>query len=566
MSPRRFMTVSRLLTYAPWCVCGLPKMVSVTDHFPVILQARINGGINNGHTNRTGLISKSDISDCDVCKTRKYEAIPVKPKPTSPLLKPNVRAGIDKDGTLMQWLMEQFEQNGLDKEIASVNDDNPVIQEHIRYSYDSDGYAGERDGGQSINFHKKDTSNKKELIDHFRSSEKTDEFQTFKEKTQGAHHYPRLPRSREASREAISPNKSVREPKLSLVAINQLFNEIEQKTKSMHTQNEQIDKQLKQASSIISNMMMIRSQQDVQTRITNGDEHGPHRLNPLWRLQSIKNDERFANMPHYMQHKEEDHGPTSPVTSPKWCNDSNYELLDTRRFRTPNSQQYLLRNQPNPNDGPNRKPFEPSRRNHEFQTLNPKFLTRRYSSANYSTELMNTSVSDVERERSEERIKTPLVGSPDSVKFPRPSWFGRTVSQVSLTDRQDKSKQEIPSGKSKYKEGFGGNQTAKGFSSFVLRPFVRKACTPGPCPVKSSSPIPSTLVTNDRCLSLMQLENRSVNSNPPDTESKERPLRFPKRPLPLSNGRTNFDDDLPKIMAENGYNLNRRSGVGHFVV
>ncbi|KAF5404923.1 hypothetical protein PHET_01594 [Paragonimus heterotremus] len=556
-------------------------MVSVTDNFPVILQARINGGTNannnnnnkeqthktfTGHTNRTGLISKSDSSDCDVCKTRKYEVIPVKPKPTSPLLKPSVRAGIDKDGTLMQWLMEQFEQNGLDKETVSVNGDNPMIHEHIRYNYDSDGYSGEHDGRQSINFHKKDTSNKKEVKDHFRSCEKPDELQTFKEKTQAAHHYPRLPRSREASREAISPNRSAREPKLSLVAINQLFNEIEQKTKSMHTQNEQIDKQLKQASSIISNMMMLRSQQDVQTRTTNGDEYGSHRPNPLWRLQSIKNDERTANITHYMQHKEEDHGPTSPTTSPKLCKDSNYELPETRRFRMPSSQQYLLRNQVNLNDGPNRKPFESSRRNHEFNTLNPKFLTRRYSSANYSTELMNTSVSDVERERSEERIKTPFSGSPDSMKFPRPSWFGRTVSQVSLTDRQDKSKQEIPSGKSKYKEGFGGNQTAKGFSSFVLRPFVRKACTPGPCPAKSSSPVPSALVTNDRCLSLMQLENRSADSKPSDSESKERLLRFPKRQVPLSNGRMNLNDDLPKIMAENGYNLNRRSGVGHFVV
>ncbi|KAA3681814.1 uncharacterized protein DEA37_0009097 [Paragonimus westermani] len=182
---------------------------------------------------------------------------------------------------------------------------------------------------------------------------------------------------------------------------------------------------------------------------------------------------------------------------------------------------------------------------------------RRYSSANYSTDLINMSVSDVERERSEERPKTPISGSPGSLKFPRPSWFGRTVSQVSLTNRQDKSKQEIPPGKSKYKEGFGGNQTAKGFSSFVLRPFVRKACTPGPGPVKGSSPVPTAIVINDRCLSLMQLENRSVDSNPSDNESKERLGRFPKRPLPLNNGSMNWDGDESKIVTGNGYNLNR---------
>ncbi|KAF8571803.1 hypothetical protein P879_01205 [Paragonimus westermani] len=555
-------------------------MVSLADNFPIILQARINGSINNGnndntrekthktstgHTNRTGLISKSDISDSQVCKNRKYEAISVKPKPTSPQFKPSFRTGVDKDETLMQWLMEQFEQNGIDKESTSVNGDGPMIHEHTRYNYDSDGYTKERDGDQSTNFHKKDISNKKEVNERFSTAGKTDEIQLFKEKTHGAHHYPRLPRSREASREAISSNKSVREPKLTMVAINQLFNEIEQKTKSMHTQNEQIDKQLKQASSIISNLMVTRSQQDAQTRTTDGDEHRSHRPNPLWRLQSIRNDERFANMSHYMQHKE-DHGPALPATSPKWHNDSNYELSENRRFRMPTSQQYLMRSQISPKDGPIEKSFEPSRRNHEFSTLNPKYLMRRYSSANYSNDVINMSASDVERERSEERPKTPLSGSPGSLKFPRPSWFGRTVSQVSLTNRQDKSKQEIPLGKPKYKEGFGGNQTAKGFSSFVLRPFVRKACTQGPGPTKGSSPVPSAIVTNDRCLSLMQLEDRSVDSNPSDSDSKERLGRFPKRPLALNNGRMNWDGDESKIMTGNGYNLNRQSGVGHFVV
>ncbi|KAA3681820.1 uncharacterized protein DEA37_0009104 [Paragonimus westermani] len=222
-------------------------MVSLADNFPITLQARINGSINNsnnnntrekthktstGHTNRTGLTSKSDISDSQMCKNRMYEAISVKPKPTSPQFKPSFRTGVDKDGTLMQWLMEQFEQNGLDKETASINGDIPTIHENTRYSYDSDGYNGEHDGDQSTNFHKKDISNNKEVKERFSTAGKTEDIQMLKEKTQGAHHYPRLPRSREASREAISSNKSVREPKLTVVAMNQLFNEIEQKTAS----------------------------------------------------------------------------------------------------------------------------------------------------------------------------------------------------------------------------------------------------------------------------------------------------------------------------------------------
>lgn len=502
----------------------------------------------NGHMT-AGLVVDVDEdnltdSDIDSLGTGKSVLLPDYRLPVT-----QMEPKVNNDDSLMQWLLQQFQQNDL--EAAQQSPDGELEFEEI-----SRNASTPIPNGDILS-----TTGSPELNERAKGNEIADRCaknysRLGRIRTANGLHYPRMPRSREASLRRKTKNP--------VDSVNQLLEEINRKAECLKCENDRIKLELEKATSIIGVLKQAHNQKtyhperwatstaalSMQSRY----ETGWGKQNPIVRVKRLNNTKMNS---------------THCLLTRSAYPDTNVDSLDRAvnrlsEVRTPTVNRLRsehrfvvddrLPQSPLPSWNETVPRNEVRLREKSIKALHP--MDRRYSTTQQSEPIEP-------RENFRESSLGPLTshshGSNNdngtngatgaASKF---SWIGRALSQLSLSDwttrpRGD-SKPETKRVEGAVPEIYGRLSPpisgTKNFSAMIRRPFRRKATTPGPGPTVYSPNASFDVATPaNRCLSLMHLNGSSDIS----CDESDRDRGRIRKPAQLDEERKNSISFVRKV-------------------
>ncbi|THD25372.1 hypothetical protein D915_003835 [Fasciola hepatica] len=458
----------------------------------------------NGHKEVQEHLSDSDVDGLDTVSSvlPKQHRLPLK----------NVETATDADDSLMNWLMQQFQQN----DIQGIQQSSRKQQKHDSGFRNSDTPIQKGDSlsvTQSSELYERLPCNRTKGDRWAKSCSRIDRV-----KPGNDLHYPRMPRSREASLR--------RKPKNPVDSMNQLLDEINRKAQCLKCENDRIKQELEKASVIIGDLKQARNHGGNQperwatstTALPTQSRYdtGCTKQNPVLRLKRLNNTKMNSSQCLLTRS-------AYPDTA---SNGLDRSISNLNEVRTPtvnrlrSDHRFVLDDRLPQSPPPSWNGTVPRHdvRIREKIAHFPYPIARRYSTTQqlepigprdgYRESSLGPLTSDCQHNGSENGVNnTTGVTS----KF---SWIGRALSQLSLSDwaarprcdskpepkRMDSAVPEI------YERLSPPINGSKNLSTMIRRPFRRKATTPGPSPALYSPNASFDEATPaNRCLSLMHL-------------------------------------------------------------
>ncbi|VDP65218.1 unnamed protein product [Echinostoma caproni] len=511
----------------------VPYMNGIKDRLPPSKEtiARRQVELINGHDDEENL-SDSDIDGLSTTRSvlLPNQRVPVKsPEPPT-----------NSDDSLMQWLMQQFQQNGIQQIQQS-----PMVQpkSNFRNVEDVTTHNNELFSGSQVQLSDPVVKGNG-MVKRDRWAKSCTRLDRVKPGTEL--HYPRMPRSRDASlrRRAKDPIDSV----------NQLLDEINRKAEGLKCDNDRIKQELEKATTIIGDLKQSRQQKAYRSdrwAVSTTALQSPSRYdiarnkqNPVLRLKRLNNTKMNSSQCLLTRSAYPDPIGDTTDRSVTQLNEPRtptvHRLRSDHRFvmddRLPQSPP------PSWNDSSLPKEEVRLRETRETPTHIRYPMTRRYSTTQQvepiepREEYRESSLGPLTSDYHRGSNGTSITSSNGvASKF---SWIGRALSQLSLADWTGKPK---PDSKSDQRRADGATPEiygrlsppvngAKNLSTMIRRPFRRKATTPSPRPAVISSAVPYEENTSgNRCLSLMHLNGSSLSSfeePEADRDRTDEPLQF----------------------------------------